>query len=285
MITLRVKLPSGANEKISIKETSTISQLRELLTDSYPQELENHPDYQLLYSFPPKRIDLQQHEDPVSCVLRHMDPLIVQIQSGVLQYSPTTTTTTTTKRSKSIATTKKRKAKETTSCNTSSKSVKLSFGANIHSITSSSASSDNKKKNIKKNTTRSGSKSISFGATTRSLSSSSGRGSGGVSTRRKENKTTTRTRRSRLELSSEDDIGTSLLTAVSASGSAAGSKKNKFLRGTFRRAVAMEYEASKAQARVMSLISVSFDKMCCQLSNCYCCVVEELTYSNFLFTL
>ena len=281
MITLRVKLPSGANEKISIKETSTISQLRELLTDSYPQELENHPDYQLLYSFPPKRIDVQQHEEPVSCVLRHMDPLIVQIQSGVLQSSPLATatkkskSTTTTKKSKSIATTKKRKVKETTSCNTSSKSVKLSFGANIHSITSSSASSDNKKKNIKKNTTRSGSKSISFGATTRSLSSSSGRGSGGVSTRRKENKTTrTRTRRSRLELSSEDDIGTSLLTAVSASGSAAGSKKNKFLRGTFRRAVAMEYEASKAQARVMSLISVSFDKMCCQLSDCYCCVAE-----------
>jgi hypothetical protein len=105
---------------------------------------------------------------------------------------------------------------------------------------------------------------LSVGATTSTLSG--GRSKAGVASSKKRSGSSGvvrdgAKRKSRLTLTSQEDIGTSLLNAVS-SGSGSGGKKNKFLRGTFRRAVALEYEASQAQARVMSLISVCSTNKC-----------------------
>jgi len=58
-------------------------------------------------------------------------------------------------------------------------------------------------------------------------------------------------RRTRFEMSSEEDIGTNLLAAVEGGSG----KKNAFLRSVFKRAVSLEYDATKARARVASLLS------------------------------
>eukprot|EP01041_Mallomonas_annulata_P004348 gene4349-8656_t len=63
-----------------------------------------------------------------------------------------------------------------------------------------------------------------------------------------------RKRVTKMKASSEDDIGTHLLAAVSG-----GTKKqDRFLRAAFRRAVELQYDQSTAQARVASALSGSY---------------------------
>ena len=283
MITLRAKLPSGSNEKVTISSNSTFKDLLKLLQSLYPELSSNKKEKDdeidkneitILQGYPPQKINFDDNQDEIiSKLFRHMEPIIVQLQGGVTKASSPSPSSAS---SPSLATrqTKKKtvsaKAKDQTNANevskrkasvvenASVKSPKLSFGANVHTIGAGSGKTGGVKAAKASKTGAKPSTKLSFGATTSTLSG--GRSKAGIASSKKRSGSSGvvrdgAKRKSRLTLTSQEDIGTSLLNAVS-SGSGSGGKKNKFLRGTFRRAVALEYEASQAQARVMSLISV-----------------------------
>jgi hypothetical protein len=287
MITLRAKLPSGSNEKVAISSNSTFKDLLKLLQSLYPELSSNKKEKDdekdenvitILQGYPPQKINFDDNQDEIiSKLFRHMEPIIVQLQGGVTKASSPSSAS-----SPSLATrqTKKKtvsaKAKDQTNANevskrkasvvenASVKSPKLSFGANVHTIGAGSGKTGGVKAAKASKTGAKPSTKLSVGATTSTLSG--GRSKAGVASSKKRSGSSGvvrdgAKRKSRLTLTSQEDIGTSLLNAVS-SGSGSGGKKNKFLRGTFRRAVALEYEASQAQARVMSLISVCSTTKC-----------------------
>jgi hypothetical protein len=287
MITLRAKLPSGSNEKVAISSNSTFKDLLKLLQSLYPELSSNKKEKDdekdenvitILQGYPPQKINFDDNQDEIiSKLFRHMEPIIVQLQGGVTKASSPSSAS-----SPSLATrqTKKKtvsaKAKDQTNANevskrkasvvenASVKSPKLSFGANVHTIGAGSGKTGGVKAAKASKTGAKPSTKLSFGATTSTLSG--GRSKAGIASSKKRSGSSGvvrdgAKRKSRLTLTSQEDIGTSLLNAVS-SGSGSGGKKNKFLRGTFRRAVALEYEASQAQARVMSLISVCSTNKC-----------------------
>jgi hypothetical protein len=287
MITLRAKLPSGSNEKVAISSNSTFKDLLKLLQSLYPELSSNKKEKDdekdenvitILQGYPPQKINFDDNQDEIiSKLFRHMEPIIVQLQGGVTKASSPSSAS-----SPSLATrqTKKKtvsaKAKDQTNANevskrkasvvenASVKSPKLSFGANVHTIGAGSGKTGGVKAAKASKTGAKPSTKLSVGATTSTLSG--GRSKAGVASSKKRSGSSGvvrdgAKRKSRLTLTSQEDIGTSLLNAVS-SGSGSGGKKNKFLRGTFRRAVALEYEASQAQARVMSLISVCSTNKC-----------------------
>jgi len=273
MITLRAKLPSGRNEKVTISQEATLRDLTTLLASSFP-EVSNpgagtEQNITLLHGFPPKKLNAESQDALVSTFFRNMEPVIVQLQGGVSQAASSLPPSKSTATSKPGA--KRKPPISKASSHDSSptvKSPKLSFGANIHSISASSSAAGPKKTGKGKTAGKAKVSSKApfkptFGATTATLSTRGGfnarsKGTGGLCASKSRSGSRTNTvsgnkRKSRLNLNSQDDIGTSLLTAVSAGSG--GGKKNRFLRGTFRRAVALEYEASQAQARVMSLLS------------------------------
>lgn len=287
MITLRAKLPSGSNEKVTISSNSNFKDLLKLLQSLYPELSSNKKEKDdeidkneitILQGYPPQKINFDDNQNEIiSKLFRHMEPIIVQLQGGVTKASSPSSAS-----SPSLATrqTKKKtvsaKAKDQTNANevskrkasvvenASVKSPKLSFGANVHTIGAGSGKTGGVKAAKASKTGAKPSTKLSVGATTSTLSG--GRSKAGVASSKKRSGSSGvvrdgAKRKSRLTLTSQEDIGTSLLNAVS-SGSGSGGKKNKFLRGTFRRAVALEYEASQAQARVMSLISVCSTNKC-----------------------
>jgi hypothetical protein len=131
-------------------------------------------------------------------------------------------TLTSPKSGSAAAASSKRPAERSVPSQPKPKAVKLGFGANIHSLGKKSSKPKPKAKS---------SSPASFGASSSQQQAQ----------RRKTN----------ITMNSEADIGTDLLAAV---GGESG-KKNKFLRSVFRRAVELEYDNTKAQARVVSLMS------------------------------
>jgi hypothetical protein len=295
MITLRAKLPSGSNEKVTISSNSNFKDLLKLLQSLYPELSSNKKEKDdeidkneitILQGYPPQKINFDDNQNEIiSKLFRHMEPIIVQLQGGVTKASsPSPSPSTSSSTSLATRQTKKKavsaKAKDQTRDqanakvvskrkasvveNASVKSPKLSFGANVHTIGAGSGKTGGVKAAKASKTGAKPSTKLSFGATTSTLSG--GRSKAGIASSKKRSGSSGvvrdgAKRKSRLTLTSQEDIGTSLLNAVS-SGSGSGGKKNKFLRGTFRRAVALEYEASQAQARVMSLISVCSTNKC-----------------------
>jgi hypothetical protein len=219
-MNLRLRTPSGS-VTLACANGTTFNQLKELIQQTL--KIASSNSFQILFGYPPRELHLElsqegesNGEQDLSTILRDNDTLIIKCLERVTPPIQEKKMEKKVKKTKLAVPPKEVKKGKSA---VAPQQLPRSFGANIHTLNPSSTRK---------------------AAASRKAKSSVG--------------SVGPTRKTKLNLQSEEDIGSQLINALNGSTG----KSNQFLRHVFRRAVTHQYDQTKAEARVTSLQSQKY---------------------------